>query len=368
MMRQYWDIKSLHPDKIILYRMGDFYEMFFDDAVQAAPLLGITLTKRNKKSQDETPMCGVPYHSISGPINKLLSSGLKVAICDQLEDPKFAKGIVKRGVTRVLTPGMVFDPECLDVASAYYMAAVGSTDLACLDASTGEAFYYLDLKKEEVLRLKSLLPIVEEVPYQQAALQSLQEYFFSVATEEQKLILKPFEKRSLHKVLELSKRTVEHLELFQSYSKTEVGSLFSVIDRTKTACAKRRLKSWVRFPLADRQEVLNRQAKIKELAKDVDFLKAIREQLAGLLDIERKFAKLSSPSSTPLDLRGLAVTLSDALQVADSAKKYFQFLAQPSLQEVCAQVLQAIIDEPPVALKNGGFIRAGFNKEKVNNE
>lgn len=363
MMRQYWDIKSLHPDKIILYRMGDFYEMFFEDAVQAAPLLGITLTKRNKKSQDETPMCGVPYHSVSGPINKLLSAGLKVAICDQLEDPKFAKGIVKRGVTRVLTPGMVFDPESLDVSSAHYMAAVGKTDLACLDASTGEAFFYADLHPEEVLRLKSLLPIVEEVPYLENAIESLQEYFTSVATSEQKLIVKPFEKRSLHQVLELSKRTVEHLELFYNYSKMESGSLFSVIDMTKTAAGKRKLKSWLRFPLADQQEILNRQDRLKVLAKDVEFLKQIRTQLSQLLDIERKFAKLSSPNSNALDLRSLAATLSDALQLSKEAKKYFASSERPLVEELSSQILKAIVDEPPVSLKNGGFVRAGFSQE-----
>ena len=104
LMRQYWDIKSAHEDKVLLFRMGDFFEMFFDDAVKAAPIIGIALTQRNKKSADETPMCGVPHHSIAGPINKLLKAGLKVAICDQIEDPKTAKGIVKRAVTRVLTP------------------------------------------------------------------------------------------------------------------------------------------------------------------------------------------------------------------------------------------------------------------------
>ena len=119
LMRQYWEMKSLHQDKILLFRMGDFYEMFFDDAVQAAPILGIALTSRNKKSLDETPMCGMPHHSVAGPINKLLGQGLKVAICDQVEDPKFAKGLVKRAVTRILTPGMVLDPDTLETTRSH---------------------------------------------------------------------------------------------------------------------------------------------------------------------------------------------------------------------------------------------------------
>src|SRR6186713_2303932 len=108
LMRQYWDVKVAHQDKILLFRMGDFFEIFHDDAVKAAPILGIALTRRNQKAADETPMCGFPHHSISNYINKLLKAGLKVAICDQVEDPKEAKGLVKRAVTRILSPGMVF--------------------------------------------------------------------------------------------------------------------------------------------------------------------------------------------------------------------------------------------------------------------
>ena len=110
LMRQYWEIKNQHQDKILLFRMGDFFEMFHDDARTAAPIINIALTARNKKAKDDTAMCGVPHHSISTPIAKLLAAGHKVAICDQLEDPSQAKGLVKRGVTRVLTPGMVYDP------------------------------------------------------------------------------------------------------------------------------------------------------------------------------------------------------------------------------------------------------------------
>ena len=110
LMRLYWTIKSLHPDKLLFFRMGDFYEMFHEDALKAAPLLGITLTSRNKNLDGSTPMCGMPHHSIAKPINTLLSLGHRVAICDQLEDPKFAKGIVKRGVTRVLSPRCCLRP------------------------------------------------------------------------------------------------------------------------------------------------------------------------------------------------------------------------------------------------------------------
>ena len=157
LMRQYWDIKAAHEDKILLFRMGDFFEMFFDDAVKAAPIVGIALTQRNKKSADETPMCGVPHHSIAGPINKLLKAGLKVAMCDQIEDPKLAKGIVKRAVTRVLTPGMVYDLETLNQQESNYLACAEDGTLACVDTSTGESFYLSNLSDLETKDRKSVV-------------------------------------------------------------------------------------------------------------------------------------------------------------------------------------------------------------------
>ena len=121
-MQQYWEIKSAHVDKVVLFRMGDFFEMFHRDAETAAPILGIALTSRNKKAADETPMCGVPHHSIGPQINKLLSAGHKVAICDQLEDAKNTKKIVRRGVTEVVTPGVAFSDKILDYKSNNFLA------------------------------------------------------------------------------------------------------------------------------------------------------------------------------------------------------------------------------------------------------
>ncbi len=161
LMQQYWEIKTLHPDKILLFRMGDFFEMFFDDAVTAAPILGIALTQRNKKSQDETPMCGMPHHAIAGPINRLLARGLKVAICDQIEDPKFAKGLVKRAVTRILTPGMVYDPDTLETTSCHYLASFDNEHLAFVEPTTGECF--LVERRNDNLDIFLTLPVAELV-------------------------------------------------------------------------------------------------------------------------------------------------------------------------------------------------------------
>jgi DNA mismatch repair protein MutS len=152
LMKQYWEIKSAHQDKILLFRMGDFFEIFYEDAQTAAPIMGVALTSRNKKSADQTPMCGVPHHSIAGHINRLLAHGLKVAICDQIEDPKHAKGIVKRAVTRILSPGMVFDPDTLDVLQFNYIAAVDAKTVSFLEPTTGEAFYYQVSQKSRAAR------------------------------------------------------------------------------------------------------------------------------------------------------------------------------------------------------------------------
>ncbi|MCB0347298.1 MAG: DNA mismatch repair protein MutS, partial [Bdellovibrionales bacterium] len=149
MMEQFWQQKNLHPDKILLFRMGDFYELFDQDAIIAAPILGIALTVRNRKSEDATKMCGVPHHSIAGPINKLLTAGFKVAICDQLEDPKSAKGIVKRGVTRILSPGMVYDPNEIESGKANYLVSYDDNTIAFFEATTGEAFYFLSTSDED---------------------------------------------------------------------------------------------------------------------------------------------------------------------------------------------------------------------------
>ena len=247
LMKQYWEIKSFHNDKILLFRMGDFFEIFYDDAVKAAPLLGITLTQRNKKAIDSVPMCGVPHHSIAGPINKLLAAGLKIAICDQIEDPKFAKGIVKRAVTRVLTPGMIFDSETLDQTKAHYLCAVDESSISFIDTTTGESFYYDTALIFEKLSLINILPVAEIVVNSGQSLWIkenevaekylisehpvladhssllLLDYIKKLNVAEIKFILKPFEKREIEHRLGISSTTLRHLEVFTNYKGAVAG-------------------------------------------------------------------------------------------------------------------------------------------------
>ncbi len=255
LMTQYWEQKSAHEDKILLFRMGDFFEMFHDDALTAAPILNIALTQRNKKSGDDTPMCGVPHHSIGEKINMLLSSGHKVAICDQIEDPKQAKGLVKRAVTRVLSPGVVFDPETLDAMSSNYLVSFSSEKIAFLETSTGEAFFYLINQKIPLiddlsnfmglLRPTELVLSEEQESMGDSLLECFPELVVSISPEkdsgepEDRLVsyakslqgdqiektLAAFEKRELHSHMKLKQVTIDHLEIFESNRKSSQKSM-----------------------------------------------------------------------------------------------------------------------------------------------
>ncbi|MEK6554291.1 MAG: DNA mismatch repair protein MutS, partial [Bdellovibrionota bacterium] len=333
LMKQYWEIKTNHTDKVLLFRMGDFYEMFHDDAITAAPILNIALTSRNKKSADDTPMCGVPHHSIAGPISKLLQAGHKVAICDQLEDPEVAKGIVKRGVTRILSPGMVYDPETLNELQANYICSYDDTSIAFLEASTGEAFYYRTASGDDgartreqllallrpvelVLTTKQKAEIFKAKQFDAKAAKNLAEasvsplliageavhltvydsaeaaptrllgYAKSMQGEQVLATIKPFEERKLAVLMPLSETVLRHLEIFKTSKGEEKGSLFQALNRTKTSAGARLLKSWLQFPLIDKTLIEERQNKVEIWTKNLSTLKTLRQALGAMGDIE----------------------------------------------------------------------------------
>ncbi len=382
LMRQYWDIKAAHEDKILLFRMGDFFEMFFDDAKRAAPILGIALTQRNKKSEDETPMCGMPHHSIAGPINKLLKQGLKVAICDQIEDPKTAKGIVKRAVTRVLTPGMVYDPETLEQTQSNYLACLEGQVLACVETSTGEGFYFDDLQPADIKRLLGLLPIAELVmspeaesaPFhglvsrhpnlalakssEPAAVLRILSYIESLGGAETLQTLKAFEKRSLHHRLDLSPVVLRHLEVFSTYKGEGIGSLFEAIDRTKTSGGARALRQWLLFPLTSPSEIRDRQNKIQTWVQDPGKLKALREVLAQMGDIERRLGKISQPQCNGRDLLALAASIEAGLSALEIAGLATEFGHLRTLSE---EISRTLVEDPPLQIRQGHLIQKGYS-------
>ncbi|MEK2645462.1 DNA mismatch repair protein MutS [Bdellovibrio sp. BCCA] len=395
-MKQFWDIKSVHQDKILLFRMGDFFEMFFDDAVKAAPVIGIALTQRNKKSQDETPMCGVPHHSIAGPINKLLAAGFKVAICDQLEDPKMAKGIVKRGVTRVLTPGMVYDSDTLDGTKPHYLVGLDKESISFLDATTGEAFFFKSQKTSELLRFLQILPVAEiviasedesllvgvegilisrhdelpdmlhdllknEAPMSAARLVS---YVKSLSGEESLATLSPFVERDLEHRLEISGTVLRHLEIFSTYKGEGLGSLFHAINRTQTSAGSRLLRQWLSFPLRDPKAIESRLSSVEFWRSHVVELKRVRQILGQMGDIERRLGKISQPQCNGRDLLALAgsvhagISALEVLVHASGGTANFD-----SLRELAYKIEHTIVEEPPLATKQGYLIRQGVSAE-----
>lgn len=395
LMKQYWEIKSLHQDKVLFFRMGDFYEMFFEDAVLAAPILGIALTSRNKKSQDETPMCGLPHHAVMGPIQKLLSNGLKVAICDQIEDPKFAKGIVKRAVTRVLTPGMVLDSDSLGAETSHYIACAEEQVLACLDVTTGEAFFFAELTDDQIDSLVSRLPIVEWVvenlEMAQNQKKSVQEQVLSpwagiadqsMLTEQIKgekaplrllsyvqslsgvsltLTLKPFERRSLMGRMHLGSSVIRHLEIFETYKGDEQGSFYSSINRTKSSVGARLLKQWISFPLLSESEILKRYEILEKWRGDIGRLKALRDLLGKMGDLERRLSKVGQPAASARDL----------LAIKDSGRVAFEVLRLSGdlhsqwlpLEELFVNIERVLVEDPPLSVRQGHLIQKGFSEE-----
>lgn len=387
-MQQFWSIKKDHMDKILFFRMGDFFEMFGEDAEVAAPILNIALTQRNKKSGDDTKMCGMPHHSIAVPISKLLASGRKIAICDQVEDPKQAKGIVKRAVTRILSPGMVYDPETLDQLSANYLCAFDSETISFLETSTGEAFFYRLSQAADQMRVLSLLCPVEIVLDSKQKNFWDEKYQFHISVfdgkkETQALpvsaarllgyaemmqgkevlkTLTDFEERRLTSRMELSQTVIRHLELFETYKGEKHGSFFSGINRTKTSGGARKLKDWIRFPLTDIKEINSRLDQVQSWFDKPGDLKRLRPILARMGDIERRIGKISNPGCNARDLVALSTSLRSGLEASQ-----IEGLQQisPHLIELAMGVVQSIestIEEGPcLSVREGHIIQRGVN-------
>ncbi|MDY0039984.1 MAG: DNA mismatch repair protein MutS, partial [Desulforhabdus sp.] len=370
MMQQYLEVKSRYPDALLLYRMGDFYELFMEDAVVASQILEIALTSRDRQAENPIPMCGVPYHAAEGYIAKLVSASHKVAICEQVEDPKKAKGLVRREVTRVITPGLILDSHNLSAKQPNYLAAVvGSAEdnrfgMSYLDISTAE-FKVVELDSQEVLvdellrvsPKELLLPEGEESAWRQRlqhylqitlthlnydsfdkrrAVERLRRHFQVHSLEgfgvgEMKLgiqaagaILAYMQTNHLgscshvNKLLPYSRSdfmvldeaTVRNLEIFQSNSfQGRKGSLLEVLDHTRTAMGGRRLQHWLRYPLLDLDSIEARQQAIAELKENA----AARTQTLSLLekisDIERLNSRNGTGNANARDLTALKKSL-----------------------------------------------------------
>ncbi|MBW1708290.1 MAG: DNA mismatch repair protein MutS [Deltaproteobacteria bacterium] len=388
MLKQYFEIKEKYPEAILFFRMGDFYEMFFEDAVKVAPLLEITLTSRSKYHNQDIPMCGVPYHSVEPYIAKLIKAGLKVAVCDQIEDPRTAKGIVARKVTRVVTPGMVISPEIEDPKSPLYLAALTAKDkeqfgLAVLEVSTGD-FILTEINGEQALisELSRLAPaetlisenapgdladllkemslyhtVFEEAAFEYSRARSVLinhfgEYALAgfgvedmplgltaagaallYAEENQEQNLEHVDRLRCYRLQEymvLDEIARRNLELFTNLrDNSRPGSLVSLIDLTVTAMGSRKLREWISYPLRNRTQIAERHESVEMLALDGLRRSDLREILNGVYDLERLTGRISLNRANPRDL----ITLKESLRRLPQIKSLLLELNEGQLRD-----------------------------------
>jgi len=422
MIKQYLQIKSQYPDALLFFRMGDFYEMFFEDAHVGSRELDIALTSRNKGQKDSVPLCGVPYFAAETYISKLLQKGYKVALCDQVEDPKLAKGIVKREVVRVFTPGLVTDSIQLGTGENNYLmgfCAEGEVfGLAFLDISTGELktcqisgfepFLSEALRNEpkEILSLKRFqehpcfdgfkknfesglityleAPTFDAVPSfnemeRKAILQKAPLAAEAVAMvlhyaeENQKKPISHIRPLSFYQVQDfmvIDEMTKRNLELTQSlFEQGKRGSLFWVLDETITLMGSRTLKQWLNYPLIDIKEIGDRLEGVSELKEMKIERKQLRESLKGIQDIERLTSRIFLGYANARDLVGLKNSLLNLPILKANLQPFSAFILKKFASEIenfddLNQLLESsIVDHPPLTIKEGGIIKPNYDKE-----
>ncbi|MDD5683126.1 MAG: DNA mismatch repair protein MutS, partial [Mesotoga sp.] len=414
MMKQYLEVKNSYKDCLVLFRLGDFYETFLDDAKLVSKELQIVLTSRNG-----VPMAGVPYHSINGYLKKLVTAGYKVAICEQTEDPAFAKGLVKREVTRVVTPGTIVEDELLPESENNYIIAVGEADelfiMATADVSTGEvALSAADdlesmkdfiaatgpsqiLLRESLKALKreiseitfAMIEIVEDWHFALSSGINYVKEFYSIASIDhlelnnkeievlgalfkylETINFGPMKHLSLPRVIrksdsmQLDASTIENLNLFRLERK---GSLFEILDATITGMGKRRLRQWLLSPLTDREKIEERLDAVQTFYSDRHLLDELREYFENVFDIERITTRLSTDKTTPRDLQSLRTSLAALPLIKEliSTEASFERLNDrlELFPEELALLQRSIMDEPSAAVGDGKVIREGFDHE-----
>ncbi|MFA6038219.1 MAG: DNA mismatch repair protein MutS [Legionellales bacterium] len=387
MMQQYLAMKAQHADHLLFYRMGDFYELFYDDAIRASQLLGITLTKRGQSAGEPIPMAGVPYHAAEAYLAKLLKQGLSVAICEQIGDPKTSKGPVKREVMRILTPGTVTDEALLDNHTENYCAAIDFRDhqwhLALLDLSSGEFFIWhtddkaqlqleLDRFSPKEILISSRVKLNLYAPIQKPdnwfegnAAQALLKYI-DETQKAQAVHINPLTTYLPEHYLRLDKTTQQNLELLENLRGQQSGTLIDVLDKTATRMGARLLRRWLIHPVLDTKILTARQDAIKALLND-EKTPALQDTLRQIGDIERIIARIALKSARPRDLVQLRTTLNNVPEIKTLLTKSSRLeQLKNQLLDLSAlyQYLEnAILPEPAAVLRDGGVINTGFNEE-----
>ncbi|ERG66655.1 DNA mismatch repair protein MutS [Exiguobacterium chiriqhucha] len=406
MMKQYFSIKADYPDAFLFYRLGDFYELFFEDAQIVAKELELTLTAKNgKNAEHPIPMCGVPHHSAAIYIEQLIEKGFNVAICEQMEDPKATKGLVKREVIQVITPG-TYMAALGEKENRYLLSVVnvaGRFGIARGDVTTGESWLTTLPSREAVLReVEGLVPseiIVDDaeladhlsslgIPLsvqterlasslssgaRDEAQVSAFELLFAYLTRTQKRALDHLQPAVAYEVeahMQLDANTARNLELFRSARSGErKGSLLALLDETTTAMGGRLLKRWLEQPLYTEQAIRERQDAVENLVDDFMLRDQLREQLRHVYDIERLVAKVGYGTANARDLVQLRNTLERIPAVREllanvTATRLHHIDATLDTFDALSERLQAaLVETPPISIKEGGMIRSGYSTE-----
>ena len=430
MMMQYLETKEQYKDCILFYRLGDFYEMFFEDAITVSRELELTLTGKSCGQEERAPMCGIPYHAVDGYLNRLISKGYRVAICEQVEDPKAAKGLVKREVTRIVTPGTNLNTQAMDETRNNYLMGIAYLDgffgVSTVDVTTGD--YYVTQVEELRQAMDEIIKFApSELIYNATlelsgmdlsdlknrlniALTPLADWYFDEEICEKELKqhfkvgtidglgLKDFEigtiaagsvlrylyetqKNSLShitrlltyvpgKYMVIDSSTRRNLELTETLrEKQKRGSLLWVLDKTKTAMGARMLRGFIEQPLIKRQDIEERLDAIEELNRHVITREEMREYLDAIYDLERLMGRVSYKSANPRDL----IALKNSLQMLPNNRILAEELKASEwkqiyddidpLQDIADLIEDAIDPEPPLTIKEGGIIKAGYNEE-----
>lgn len=425
MMQQYMEVKSKYKDCILFYRLGDFYEMFFDDALTASRELELTLTGRDCGLRERAPMCGVPYHAVETYLDRLIEKGYKVAICEQMEDPALAKGLVQRDVIRVVTPGTVIESGMLDERSNNFLLSVcfsgEKAGLAFADVSTGEFFVHqvedagrtladevtrispVEIIASDLIRLREYVNrddlSMSERPgttfqYQNAS-ETLCKHFHLQdlsplgLTDEYRLAaqaagalmryLDETQKNALEHITELriyqggdtmllDRNTRRNLELTESLrSRTKKGSLLWLMDKTSTAMGGRLLRSWIEQPLVNREEILRRLDAVEEFTSQHVLTMTLSEELQGVYDVERLLSKVSYKSLNARDCLSLCASLKkvpgirNLLSGAQSQGVQAVYALLDPLEDLTGLLERAIHPDAPPVISEGGIIRDGYS-------
>ena len=437
MMQQYFDVKDKYPGHIVFFRLGDFYEMFFDDAVVVSKALELTLTGRDCGQEERAPMCGIPYHSAEIYIKKLIDLGYRVAICEQMEDPKLVKGLVKRDVIRIVTPGTLTESNLLDDSKNNFIAALyvngGAASICFADISTGtaELFIYKDRSETELSEAiineisrfapaellvntesKKLTQVIDFIRTRMELTETVLEDdkfdrsfhlgtllaqfsaerlsdmnvdenddcsvaalcgLFYYISDTQRAAVGRFTELvtcSDKRFMEIDLTARRNLELTETLrNKERRGSLIWVLDRTRTSMGKRLLKSYIEQPLLKPAAIIDRLDAVEELYNDPVMQGELGDALEGVYDLERLMTRVVYKTATPRDVKALAKTAEQMplikSLIANCRTALLKGLESRihELKEIAALVDNAISDDPPQVVKDGGVIKDGFNPE-----